>query len=400
MGYMSPDRSAEVVKVLNSDDLVTTADGRKIKALSFARSNDTVSLGSILGRALGYPDGYNFHYSSSGTLLLEKISHIVGWYNRSHQEQDQITPIVVSDIRQRNKLILPREQKDRMVELLRQNQTRLEPFLPFGVGEKEMEQLRQGDPEVRGRVRIRMVRLGLTFARDLPQKEALINIIKVMNHPNTLEVLLKSDPPVGGKSNFQKLFKTSIYRKGLNYHRAQESLKERQRLEALPFRFLEGSPLEQFFTDQPLESPKVQRLLATLTYRQREVFIDRYLKGKSLRGKERVYLLAKSRLEKVIRLPEENWPKPDITKTAHQLIKLEPRFFINFFETLDERRQEYARLRFEEGLTNQEIAARLNTTEGAIKILGFRFCTELVSRAIDKGLVKESEVEWGKFRYR
>lgn len=391
----SPDFT-EFVTVLDPNEQYTTPAGKKIKAASLYHQKSIVTLPKLIGETFGCTE-HQIHLKS----FLREVLFIMNEFNQLPEEKKpdikQITPIIVSGSEMH--YLLPKEQEEPMVELLKKNAPRLEPYLPFRVTASEMKQLKVQDQEVKDRIRIRMVRLGLMSSAGIPKKDALINVINIINHPSTWEVLLRSELSVSTKSDFQKFFRTSVYRKALNYHRHQkvQTRKEEKSKEAFPL--LNEGPLKAFFHEYPPESEEAERLLKSLSDKQREAFIDRYLNN-GLSNHSVLPILAKSKLEGIIKLPQEEWPKPNMINTAKQLMKNEYRFFINFFEHLtEERQQEYAISRFEEGLENQDIAKSLKTTTGAIKSLGARFCEQLMSRAMDRGILKIDDLEWGKYHY-
>lgn len=139
-----------------------------------------------------------------------------------------------------------------------------------------------------------------------------------MDHPTIWQKLLAAEPPVDTNSEFQKMFRTPLNRRVINHHRNQQRTQRREAQNQIVYRFLEGSPLRDFFLDNTADSELRRNLLLTLAPEGERVFTKRFLEGqsaKSIADGERIsmavsidrYLAAREKLEATIKLPEQQW---------------------------------------------------------------------------------------------
>lgn len=343
----------------------------------------SVSLKAVLEKAFGVRQ-----VGPKPTELYSGIMSLILETNQLAKNEDRKgNPFTV---KRGNRILyrIPAAAVDGAVELLRENEERFENTLPFRVTAAEMVQLKGGDGDVLERVIVRMEHLGMMVLRNyhIPSNQAYDMVERLMNNPGIWQALLSSEPPVPSQSDFQRFFRTSLYRRGINYHRDQ------QRAEHIdPMRYLKGSPLRDFFLRQPVNSDLSNRLLIVLSDKGRQAFTNHYLDGEPV-SKERSEFVIKNRLERIVNKPIDQWPKPGISVVAERLRREQPKFWETMLSCATYEQKNYADLRYEENLGNKEVAERMGKNVNAVKQIGHRFRVKCVKEAINQGILDPKEV--------
>lgn len=404
-------------QIFAANEKVTTEDGRLLRAASLPGDKSTFTLISAANQVFG--TSFTASFTSS---FYKTAAEIIRDYNQTAETDTPIKPLIIKSGCLH--LLFPSSQKEALLKLLEQNKEKLDPLLPFRVSTAEMIQLRDRDPAIIHIIRQRLHYLGvdyLTARSDVTPAEAEKLISPVLDHPSVWKTLSESDPPVDYTSGFQKMFYTSLYRRVINYHRDQQRHGERQLKTQQPFWLLDGSPLQQFFQDNPPGTEAAEELLNTLGEKQRAAFIKRFLEGRPTtpqgdQTKTRpsskinriqpkvpyIHIRAKINLEETLNKPKDVWPKPAIIEASRMIAQNYPEFCQAFLDSLSSHRQRwqtYAQLYFQNHMRNPDIAASLGLSLEATKVLGFRVSSALVQRALREGLLLSSQVNLGKAYY-
>lgn len=347
----------------------------------------SVSFQAVLEKAFGVR-----HVGPKTTELYNGIMSLILEANQLAKNEDREgNPFTV---KRGNKILyrIPAAAVDGAVELLRENEERFENTLPFRVTAVEMEQLKRGDGDILQEVILRMERLGLMLLHsyNLPPDQVPDQVFDIVegriNNPNTWQTLLSSEPPVPVKSNFQRFFRTSLYRRAINYHRDQ------QRAEHIdPMRFLKTSPLRDFFLQHPVGSDLSGRLLAVLSNQSRQAFTNHYLDGEPV-SKEGSEFFIKNRLEGIVNKPIDQWPKPRISVVAERLRREKPEFWKIILSRVSHEQRDYVNFRYEGELSNEQIAQKMGKSVNTVKQIGHRFRVKCVKEAIKQGILDKEEV--------
>lgn len=375
-------------RMFNATDTLTTFKGRRLTAQSLRTCGDFSTLGPIITRAFGTSP-----YGLPRKVFSEVLA-CVGEYNESAKPTRRLTPALVVDSRYekpKTSYILPNDQVNQLVRVLKSNKDRFDPLLPFRITDEEIIRLHAGDGEMVEKAILRMHRLGLSLTNELPTETALRLVEEVINNGATWKALLEARHPRG--NNFRNYFWTSVYRRKVNYHRDQgNAVKMQQR--QVEYSTLRGSPLEQFFTENEVGTVVAERLLGILTMAERAHFVERYInKYKAQPWQGKVAESVKSRLEEVASLPQEEWTPLNHVTAMSTLLKYNQPFYEAVVTKLSLRNNAIVNLRYGGGKTHAQIAARVGSTYGAIKAADHRMLRQMVAIAVQRDLVKASDFE-------
>ncbi|MDP3973385.1 MAG: hypothetical protein Q8P92_00995 [Candidatus Daviesbacteria bacterium] len=390
------------IPVIDVTDRVTLPNGRRYSAASlvYSKTIGIKSFNEVACQALGVDPRVRIGSKLHAQLVEMITSH-------SRQGGKAITPIVIKYNKGLHYRLIT-EQEESFIHLLRQNRDKIECNLPFYVNEDELQAFRKGNVEVmkaiRGRVKNLGVNLALSQGASLSEAEEMAE--SVMRGSSIWGALDESVAPVATSSNFQKLFRTAIYRRFLNRHRGQEKAKEIAQRETIPLRFLEGSPLKKFFSENPPGSFLAERLLHILNDDSQAAFMEHYLNGGhgsevaqklGVKGAKFVsrYHSAKKRLEEIVGQPIHEWPSPHITVVVSRLRQNHPDFWFSFLAEAFPKMADYATMKYGERRRDEEIAGRLDMSVGAVKAFGHRFRIKIAREALKMKIIHPQEMNLG-----
>lgn len=386
-----PDSTAQNQFLFDVGERVRMPDGRILLASGLCQDRTMVSFGNIYVRIFACTPDHN-------SVFNQKVLEIVAIHNTVNPEH-QLHPVVTEQKPGKHYLIHKDESEDLKI-LLTEHTELLDPLLPFRVTGREIDDIRKGKATAKHAVTKRLYRLAKGLLSKLPDDQALTIAFRVIEHPSTWEMLLKSTPPIRSKSDFQRYFRTSLVRRVWNLNRDKERAGKR-----VGFYRLNASPLKGFFEQNPLGSQLSKRLLSVLSEDGISAFIGYYLlnksrktlgqeRSKTLNNEERPYVKARNILEEVVGLPIEDWPRPTIVITVDRIFSKRRAEFDQITACMFPRYREYSCLKYIQGFSNEQLAVHLNISTGAVKALGHRFRDAFVKLALEARVINTSEVDF------